>query len=398
MTPRYSLVGGVSEVFAQGSPDTLGPLHSSWKGVMVLYTSSDPSAHVRERSRVVGWLLLVFTVVTTLVLSLLPAPYVIDQPGPTYDTLGEVETDQGAVALISAPNTPEYPQSGQLRLTTVTRVGNPNSLPSWWSVMGAWVTREKSVMPVDAAFPPGRTVEQNREAARIDMENSQQEAVAAAFSYLNVPYSSFVRVEGVIDGGPSEGVIQDGDVIVDAAGVPVADVTQLRALIAENGVQQAITITVDRDGSERQVQVIPRMSDGPNPIPAIGVLVSGRYSFSTPIDIQLENVGGPSAGLIFALGVVEKLTPEEVVPPAVIAGTGTITASGDVGGVGGVRHKAFGAAEAGARMFLIPRDNCDQVRGVNISGMDIVPVVTLEEAVDALASSRGGAPLPSCSG
>jgi PDZ domain-containing protein len=365
---------------------------------MVLYTSPDPSAHVRERSRVVGWLLLVFTVVTTLVLSLLPAPYVIDQPGPTYDTLGEVETEQGAVTLISAPNTPEYPQSGQLRLTTVTRVGNPDSLPSWWSVMGAWVTREKSVMPVDAAFPPGRTVEQNREAARIDMENSQQEAIAAAFGYLNTPYTSFVRVEAVIEGGPSEGVIQDGDVIVQAAGVPVADVTQLRALIAENGVQQAITITVNRNGTEREIPVIPRMSDGQRPIPAIGVLVSGRYEFSVPVDIQLENVGGPSAGLIFALGVVEKLTPEEVVPPTVIAGTGTITATGDVGGVGGVRHKAFGAAGSGARLFLIPRDNCDQVRGVNISGMDIVPVATLDEAVDALARSRGGAPVPSCSG
>jgi PDZ domain-containing protein len=365
---------------------------------MVLYTSPDPSAHIRERSKVVGWLLLVFTVVTTLVLSLLPAPYVIDQPGPTYDTLGEVATDQGSVTLISAPDTPEYPQSGQLRLTTVTRVGNPQSLPSWWSVMGAWVTREKSVMPVDAAFPPGRTVEQNREAARIDMDNSQQEAIAAAFGYLNIPYTSFVRVEAVVEGGPSEGVIRADDVIVQAAGVPVADVTQLRALIAENGVQQAITIMVEREGTDRQVSVIPRMSDGPSPVPAIGVLVSGRYNFSTPIEIQLENVGGPSAGLIFALGVVEKLTPEELVPPAVIAGTGTITASGQVGGVGGVRHKVFGAAEAGARLFLIPRDNCDQVRGVNISGMDIVPVMTLEEAVDALARSRGGAPLPSCSG
>lgn len=385
-------------MFAQGSLDTLGWLTLSSEGSMVLYTSPDPTAHIRERSRVVGWLLLTFTVVTTLVLSLLPAPYVIDQPGPTYDTLGEVETDQGAVTLISTPGTPEFPQSGQLRLTTVTRVGNPESLPSWWSVMGAWVTREKSVMPVDAAFPPGRTVEQNREAARIDMENSQQEAIAAAFSYLRVPFTSFVRVEGVVEGGPSEGVILDGDVIAEASGVSVSDVTQLRSLIAENGVQQAITITVERDGRVVQVPVIPRMSDGPQPIPAIGVLVSGRYNFSTPVDIQLENVGGPSAGLIFALGVVERLTPEEIVPPAVIAGTGTITAAGAVGGVGGVRHKAYGAAEAGARLFLIPRDNCDQVRGLTISGMDIVPVTTLDEAVDALARSRGGAPLASCSG
>jgi PDZ domain-containing protein len=366
--------------------------------LVVLYTSPDPTPHVRERSRVVGWLLLVFTVVTTLVLSLLPAPYVIDQPGPTYDTLGVVATESGEVALISAPSTPDYLQSGEMRLTTVTRVGNPESLPSWWAVMNAWVNRERSVMPVDAAFPPGSSVEQNRQAARIDMENSQQEAVAAAFSYLDVSYSSFVRVEGVVEGGPSEGVIEVGDVIVGAGGVPVGDVTELRALIADNGVQSPITLVIERSGEEKTIQVIPRMSDGPQPIPAIGVLVSGRYDFPIPVDIQLENVGGPSAGLVFAIGVAEKLTPEEIVPPGVFAGSGTITAAGEVGSVGGVRHKAYGAANAGARIFFIPEANCDQVRGVVIDGMDIVPVSTLDEAIDALARSRGEAPLPSCSG
>jgi PDZ domain-containing protein len=365
---------------------------------VVLYTSGDPAVHVRERSKTVGWLLLSFTLITTLVLSLLPAPYVIDQPGPTYDTLGVVETEQGAIELISVPTIPEFPQSGELRLTTVTRVGNPENLPSWWSVIQAWMTRERSVKPVDAAFPPGSSVEQNQEAARIDMENSQQEAIAAAFGYLDIPYTSFLQVEGVLEGGPSEGVVQVGDVILEAAGVVVGDVTQLRGVIAENGVQSAISLVVRRDGDERTLQVIPRMSDGPQPIPAIGVLISGRYDFSTPVDILLENVGGPSAGLVFAVGVVEKLTPEEIVPPAVIAGTGTISASGEVGGVGGVRHKAFGAAEAGARMFFIPVSNCDQVRGVSLAGMDIVPVASLEEAIDALARSRGGAPLPSCSG
>jgi PDZ domain-containing protein len=287
---------------------------------------------------------------------------------------------------------------GELRLTTVTRVGNPENLPSWWSVIEAWFTRERSVRPVDAAFPPGFTVEQNQEAARIDMENSQQEAIAAAFGYLDVPYSSFLQVEGVLEGGPSEGVLAEGDVIVAAAGSLVGDVTALRGLIAENGVQSAVSVSILRGDEERTVNIIPRMSGGSQPIPAIGVLISGRYEFSTPVEILLDNVGGPSAGLVFAVGVVEKLTAEEIVPPAVVAGTGTISASGSVGSVGGVRHKAFGAAQAGARLFLIPDSNCDQVRGVNISGMDIVPVSTLEGAIDALARSRGGAPLPSCSG
>ena len=168
---------------------------------VVLYSSDDPGAQIQQRSRSVGWLLLVFTGITTVVLSLLPAPYVVNQPGPTYDTLGEVTTDSGEVSLIDVPDSPTYSQSGQMRLTTVTRVGNPEALPSWWEVLAAWVDREKSVMPVDAAFPPGFSVEENREAARIDMENSQQEAIAAALSYLDIPFTSFVRVEAVVEGG-----------------------------------------------------------------------------------------------------------------------------------------------------------------------------------------------------
>ena len=365
---------------------------------MVLYTSVNPGEQVRDRSRSVGWLLLAFTLITTLVLSVLPAPYVVDQPGPTYDTLGQVTTESGDVALITIGDSVEYPQAGEMRLTTVTRVGNPEALPTWWEVLAAWINREKSVRPVDSAFPPGFSVEENREAARIDMENSQQEAIAAALSYLDVSFTSFVEVEAVIEEGPSEGVIEPGDVIVEAGGNPVSDVTQLRAFIADNGVQDPLDILVERDQSPQTVQVIPRMTEGETPVPAIGVLVSGRYDFPIQVEILLENVGGPSAGLAFAIGVIEKLTPEEIVPPGVVAATGTISASGQVGGVGGVRHKAFGAEDAGARLFLIPAINCDQVAGVSFSEMAIVPVETLSDAVDVLALSRGGGTLPSCSG
>lgn len=365
---------------------------------MVLYSSDDPARQVRDRSKSVGWLLLAFTLITTVVLGVLPAPYVVDQPGPTYDTLGQVTTESGEVALITIGDALDYPQSGEMRLTTVTRLGNPEALPSWWEVLAAWVDREKSVRPVDSAFPPGFSVEENREAARIDMENSQQEAIAAALAFLDISFSSFVQVEAIVEGGPSEGIIEPGDVIAQAGGEPVADVTQLRALIADNGVQDPIDIAITRDGGSQTVQVIPRMSEGETPIPAIGVLVSGRYDFPFQVDILLENVGGPSAGLAFAIGVVEKLTAEEIVPPGVVASTGTISASGEVGGVGGVRHKAFGAEQSGARLFLIPAVNCDQVAGLSLGEMAIVPVETLSEAIDVLAQSRGGGELPSCSG
>jgi PDZ domain-containing protein len=340
--------------------------------------------------------MLSLTVLIAIGLSLLPAPYVIDHPGPTFDTLGQVETSAGDVSLISISGAPVYAPSGELRLTTVTRSGNPDNLPGWADVVTGWLDPRSTVTPVDVAYPPGVSVEVNLEAAQIEMRNSQQESVAAALGYAGVPYTSLLVVAQAMEGGPSEGVLEADDVIVQAAGQSVTDVSQLREIIADSGAATPLDLMVERNGRLETIEVVPRFSDGDPTVPMIGILVSGRYEFPIEVDIALENVGGPSAGLIFALGIVEMLSDEDLTSGAIIAGTGTITASGDVGSIGGIRHKMLGAFNDGASLFLAPASNCADILGHIPDGLVVIPVATLAEAVDALRLAAAGEPTPTC--
>lgn len=364
---------------------------------MVLYSQDDPRTPLRAQSSRVGWMLLSVTLLVTVVLSVLPAPYVIDQPGPTYDTLGEITLDGGDVPLIQVVDQPDYPEFAELRVTTVTRLGNPDDLPSWAEVVGAWLSDDRAVTPVDVAYPPGISLEQNQEAARVEMQNSQQEAIAAALGYLDIGYESYLEVVATLEGGPSEGVLQEGDVIVAAAQEPIRDVTRLREIIAESGAGEPLVLSIGRNGRVDNVEVIPRLPEAEQASPVIGVLVSGRYDFPIEVDIELGSVGGPSAGLMFSLGLVEKLTEEAIADRLLVAGSGTITAAGEVGPVGGIRHKAYGAARAGAQWFLVPEVNCTELSGLEIAGLRIVPVGTLSDAVDALGAAAKAEPLPECS-
>lgn len=363
---------------------------------MTIFEQADPTRVVQQRSRRAGWLMLSLTVLIAVGLSLLPAPYVIDHPGPTFDTLGAVETESGDVSLISISGAAVYDPSGELRLTTVTRSGNPDSLPGWADVVAGWLDPSRTVIPVDVAYPPGVTVEANLEAAQIEMRNSQQESVAAALGYVGVPYTSLLVVAQTMEGGPSEGVLEPEDVIVQAAGQSVNDVSQLREIIADSGASKPLELMVRREGRLEAIEVVPRLSEGETRVPMIGILVSGRYEFPIEVDIALENVGGPSAGLIFALGIVEMLSAEDLTKGAVIAGTGTITAGGEVGSIGGIRHKMLGALNDGASVFLAPASNCADIVGHIPEGLVVVPVATLAEAVDALRLVAAGQPTPTC--
>lgn len=342
--------------------------------------------------------MLSFTAAIIIGLSFFPAPYVIDNPGPTYDTLGSVTVGEEQLELILISGEDTYETSGSLLLTTVTRSGNPESLPGWLDVLQGWFDPTRTVIPVDVAYPPGISVEQNREAAAIEMENSQQEAVAAALDYLGIAYTSRMVVSQALEGGPSEGVLLPGDVILEANGMSVETVSRLRDMIADSGVINPMTITLERDGSTLEVQVLPRMSEGEQRVPMIGILVAGTYDFPIEVDIALENVGGPSAGLMFALGTIEKLTAEDITEGLVIAGTGTIDAQGVVGPVGGVRHKMHGAVDDGADWFLAPAANCPDLVGHVPDGLTVIPVENLEGAIVALESIQSSRPLATCPG
>ena len=114
------------------------------------------------------------------------------------------------------------------------------------------------------------------------------------------------------------------------------------------------------------------------------------------IDFNLANVGGPSAGLVFSLAVIDKLTTGDLSGDKFVAGTGTIDAEGKVGPIGGISHKIVAAHDAGASVFLVPAANCDEAKSAGESGIDLVKVENLGGAVDALKSLSAGGEAPRC--
>jgi Lon-like protease len=339
----------------------------------------DPSPRPQGRSRRerIGWAAIMIAVVIAVVFALLPSPYVIEQPGPVYDTLGVAEHEGEEVPLIEIPDEETFPTDGELNLLTVTVLGRPGQTPNWLEVLGAWFDRTRSAVPVEAIFPPGLSDadrDAQNEAAMVD---SQQDAIAAALVELEYDFPREVTVAGILDDSPAAGTLVEGDVIAAVNGEPVHSVEELRAAVRENGSETPAELVVVRDGTEQTVTVTPVERDGSV---VLGVGVRMRYEFPIDVELQLDNVGGPSAGMMFALGIVDKLTPGALTGGEIIAGTGTIDSAGEVGAIGGIRQKLWGAEEAGADWFLAPASNCDEVTGHVPDGIRVFAVSTLDEA------------------
>lgn len=350
--------------------------------------------------RLLGWGLIVLAIVGVTVVANLPAPYVIEEPGPVFDVLGDVDDNGQQVQMIQIPSQQTYPTAGALDMLTVSITGNRDSLPTWLDVVQAYADPSKAVTPVDDIYPPGQTVQQSNQEGEVDMQNSQKEAIAAALHNLGYSFPSTLTVDQTEAGGPSDGVLLAGDVILSLDGNTFADVPALRAGIAANGTATPATIEIMRAGQKLTVQVTPKPSSASDPTPILGIIVGSDYQFPFPVTIQLQNVGGPSAGMMFALGIIDKLTPGDLNGGQKVAGTGTIDSSGAVGAIGGIRQKLYGARAAGATYFLAPSSNCDEVTGHIPAGLKVFAVSTLSDSLAALKDIESGADtssLPTCS-
>ncbi len=366
---------------------------------MALFTDIEPDVDPRRRRRYVGWGILGVALVGVAVVALVPAPYVIEQPGPVYDTLGDVTVGDKTVSLIDIPDEKTYPTDGTLDMLTVSIRGNRENLPNWLEVAAAYFDPSRAVVPVDLIYPVGQTVEQSNQQGAVDMANSQKAAIAAALTELGYDLPSTLSVVETQDGSPAAGQLLAGDVIVSVNGKTFPDVTALRAEIAANGVDSPATVDILRDGTAKTLELTPVLSSGDSPAPILGIIVGSEYEFPFDVKIQLENVGGPSAGMMFALGIIDKLTPGELNGGQNIAGTGTIDATGTVGPIGGIRQKLYGARNAGASYFLAPESNCNEVTGHIPDGLTVFAVSTLDDslaALKAIASGGDTSSLPTC--
>jgi PDZ domain-containing protein len=353
--------------------------------------SAPGDSHRPSRRSVVGWSLLLAAVIGTVVIGLLPAPYVIERPGPVYDTLGDVQVSEKDVPLIDIPDEKTYPTTGELDLLTVYLDGSRQNPLNWIDVATAWFDRSRAVIPIDAVYPEGQTQDEADEESTIDMQNSQKEAVAAALGELDIDYESVVTVGGVVDGQPADGLLETGDEIVTVSNTAVATPDELRDAIVSSGVGVPLQFGISRDGTESTVEITPVASPDDPDTAVVGIYPAGDYEFPFDVNIQLENVGGPSAGMMFALGIYDKLTPGALVGGEHIAGTGTISADGTVGPIGGIRQKMYGAVDDGATWFLAPASNCDEVVGHIPAGLTVFSVATLDDSIAAVATIGEGA-------
>jgi PDZ domain-containing protein len=365
------------------------------------YEGAEPvREHALPRRTLAGMWAVVVAIVVLVVLTFLPTAYVIQRPGPVYNTIGTAESADGEqLPLIEISGAETYPTSGTLDLTTVQVVGNRERTPSWFELALAWADPSRAVVPIDAVFPEGVSTEQRDEQNATLMVDSQAEATAAALSELGHDVGAEVEVAALAgDDVPAAGLLEPGDEIVSADGTRVADAAALRELIQQGG-GDPVEIVYERDGVRDSVRITPEQAaiDGETAW-LIGITLTTTFDFPFDVKIQLDNVGGPSAGMMFALGIVDVLTPGALNGGEEVAGTGTIAADGTVGPIGGIRQKLYGAREAGAEWFLAPAANCGEVVGHVPEGLHVFSVETLDDALDALDGIKAGetADLPTC--
>lgn len=345
----------------------------------------------RDRRAIGGWVGVLVSLGALLGMAFLPSPYVVEQPGPTFDTLGE--TDAGP--LITVPADLDHPDAdGSLTLLTVSIAGNPQRPLTWVDVAEAFLDPADEILPLDAVYAPEETIEDSNEAGRIEMESSQAAAIAAALLHEGYEIDAEVTIAQVLQGSPAEGVLEEGDRILAVNGETAYDVYSIRASIA--AVDGASTFDVERDGRALTVEIEPLEEQGQR---LVGIVPQNAFTFPIDVSIELPNVGGPSAGMMFALGIVDRLTEGSLTGGVDWAGTGTISATGDVGGIGGIEQKMHGALAAGAEWFLAPVENCGEVVGNVPDGLRVVAVDTLDDAMTAIETVASGDDvdaLPTC--
>jgi PDZ domain-containing protein len=262
-----------------------------------------------------------------------------------------------------------------------------------FQALRAWLDPSEAVVPETELFPAGQSAQQTQAQDTEEMTSSQQTATAAALTELHIPYQTVVSVVSTVPGYPASTTLKAGDVIEAVDGRPVTDQTSLSSMITAHPVGTVVTLQILRAGKTLTLPVASKASAG---TAVIGVDVQEQYRFPFTVSITVGNIGGPSAGMMFALGIIDKLTPDNLTGGKFIAGTGEITAAGQVEPIGGIQQKMVGARSAGATIFLTPAANCSDTVGAVPAGLRLVKVSTLSQAMSDLEAIKAGKSVPSC--
>jgi PDZ domain-containing protein len=327
---------------------------------------------------------------------LLPVPYVTMSPGPTVNVLGQ--SDKKPIIDVRGHRT--YPTDGDLRLTTVS-VTNPTNHIGLGETLRAWFDRTRAVYPRDVIYPPDQSTEDVEQQSSVEMVSSQDTAIAAALTELGYKLPLQIEVLAVTKGSPAAGRLETRDRVEQINGVRITTAQQVSASIQRTGVGRPAEFVVRRGKATKRLTITPKASPDDPKKALVGVQIGTGYDFPFQVSVRLgEDIGGPSAGLMFSLGVYDTLTPGSLTGGTDIAGTGTIDAHGRVGPIGGIQQKIVAARNAGARIFFVPPGNCASAQhaAVRKDQIELVKAPTMHSAVQSLEaySKDKHADLPAC--
>jgi PDZ domain-containing protein len=297
-------------------------------------------------------------------------PVFVESPGSARSVL----------PLIDVEGTDTFASRGEFLLTTVS-LGRANV----YEAIAAWVDPEADLLREADVLAPGQSDREYEEASRSQMDQSKIAAVSVALESLTeypITHGPGVIVQDVLRGTPADGSLFPGDLITSIGGQPLDGINELRQRIAVAGTRRSLHLRVRpvEGGDVRAVSVRPTLVTGEDR-PVIGIVSVANFPFD--VRISSGDIGGPSAGLMWALGTTDVLTRDDLTAGRDIAGTGTVDLDGRVGPIGGVRLKVVAAEEAGADLFLVPAGNIEEARGAG-DRIELVPVSTVTQAVRAL--------------
>lgn len=321
-----------------------------------------------------------------ILLTAVTVPYVALGPGPTFNTLGEIDGMQ----IVDIEGADLHPTTGELSMTTVSQRDGL----TLGQALVFWASGRDQLLPRDLVYPPDKTREEIDEANSTDFRRSEDSAEYAALDYLEYPMAVTVRT--VDADGASEGKLQPGDAIDAVDNQPVATLDEFQAILEDTTPGDTIVVDYRRKNAPAGIAEITlgEHPDKDQGLLGVGVLDAPWAPFR--VEFNLANVGGPSAGLMFSLAVVDKLTTGDINGSMSVAGTGTISGDGEVGSIGGITHKIVAAREAGASVFLVPAENCDEAKTADEDGIELLKVETLGQTIDALRTLSAGGEPPRC--
>ncbi|WP_432557956.1 YlbL family protein [Granulicoccus sp. GXG6511] len=334
-------------------------------------------------------------VVLALLIAVLPVPYVVYSPGSAYDILA---TDDEGQPMIRVEGIPAEPANGKLHMTTVavTRADARTSLPE---AVLAFLLPRRDALPRDAVYDPGKTSEQVRAEERRMMDTSQQDAVVAALRAAEVPVEQLPMISSVTVASPADERLRPGDLVLAVDGAAVTTPEEVATRITGQRAGEPIRFTVEREGRLVNADVVTAENPNSPGRAMIGVEIGLGYRYEPRVNFGISHdIGGPSAGLVFALAIYDQIAPADVLQGRSVAGTGRINPAGRVGPIGGLQEKIASAERADASVFLVPAANCRDLADLR-TDLELIRVDTLQDAVtglQALGNPARAAEVPRC--